>query len=144
MRPTGSSSSPRRLFAALLLTALLMPPQGLRAEDKPYVWPDLHAIKVVDVFNLFPNVGALIYVAEPNDFGSLPASSPPAPARSFTSASCWWRGIARRRRRRAPALHQGLRDVQPQCTGSLHVARGLGLRLPSLAADLSATRGMSR
>ena len=76
MRPTGSSSSPSRLCATLLLTALLVPQQGLRAQDRPHtqphVWPDLHSIKVVDVFNLFPNVGALIYVAEPNDFGLPP------------------------------------------------------------------------
>ena len=69
---TRSFANPRRLLAALLLTALFGSPQGLRAQGRsgpPYALPDLHSIKVVDVFNLFPNVGSLIYVAGPNDFG---------------------------------------------------------------------------
>jgi hypothetical protein len=33
---------------------------------------ELSSIKIVDALNLFPNVGALIYVAEPNDFGIPP------------------------------------------------------------------------
>jgi hypothetical protein len=68
---TRSFANPRRLLAALLLTALLGSPQGLRAQSHSgaHALPDLHSIKVVDVFNLFPNVGALIYVAGPNDFG---------------------------------------------------------------------------
>jgi len=72
---TRSSSNPRRLLAALLLTALSLSQQGPRAQSRsgaPYALPDLHSIKVVDVFNLFPNVGALIYVAGPNDFGLPP------------------------------------------------------------------------
>jgi hypothetical protein len=59
-----------------LLIAALAPPQDLHAQGgldwHPQVFPDLHSIKVVDVFNLFPNVGALIYFAEPNDFGLPP------------------------------------------------------------------------
>jgi hypothetical protein len=64
-----------RLFATLLFTALLAPQQASHARDHrtgATAWSDLSSIKVVDVFNLFPHVGALIYIAEPNDFGVPP------------------------------------------------------------------------
>ena len=69
--PTGS-----RLFSVLLLAALVAAPPGLRAQghlEAPASFSTpLSSIKVVDVFNLFPNVGALIYFAGPNDFGLPP------------------------------------------------------------------------
>lgn len=89
--PTGS-----RLFSVLLLAALVAAPPGLRAQghlEAPASFSTpLSSIKVVDVFNLFPNVGALIYFAGPNDFGSsssnafgvrwTPALPPHQPARA--------------------------------------------------------------
>jgi hypothetical protein len=58
----------------LLSLALLLTPVDARAQDKPETagQSDLSSIRVVDALNLFPNVGALIYFAEPNDFGIPP------------------------------------------------------------------------
>jgi hypothetical protein len=58
----------------LLSAALLFTPVDARAQDGPKTAGqiELSSIKVVDALNLFPNVGALIYVAEPNDFGIPP------------------------------------------------------------------------
>jgi hypothetical protein len=55
----------------LLSLALLVTPLHARAQVNPDAVgrSDLSSIKVVDAFNLFPNVRALIYFAEPNDFG---------------------------------------------------------------------------
>jgi hypothetical protein len=65
-----------RLFSVLLLAALLVTPSGLRAQGHLAALASssvpLHSIKVIDIFNLFPNVGSLIYVAGPNDFGVPP------------------------------------------------------------------------
>ena len=57
--------------SVLLLLALLFTPVGARAQDRPETasQPDLSSIRVVDALNLFPNVGALLVFAEPNDFG---------------------------------------------------------------------------
>ena len=59
-----------------LLIILVVTTPGLRAERPPHASrsvPDgLATVKIVDVLNLFSNVGALIYFAEPNDFG-IPA-----------------------------------------------------------------------
>ena len=64
------------LLAALALIVLFDQRQGLRAQGRLEIHPslstDLHSIRMVDVFNLFPNVGALIYVAEANDAGVEP------------------------------------------------------------------------
>jgi Trypsin len=55
----------------VLSVCLLLTPVDARAQDEPQAagQPDLSSIRVVDALNLFPNVGALIYVAEPNDLG---------------------------------------------------------------------------
>ena len=60
--------------SVLLSLALLFSPVGARAQDRPETAGqiELSSIKVVDALNLFPNVGALIYFAEPNDFGIPP------------------------------------------------------------------------
>ena len=60
--------------SVLLSLALLFTPGDARAQDKPetVAQSDLSSIRVVDALNLFPNVGALIYFAEPNDFGIPP------------------------------------------------------------------------
>ena len=70
------SLKPSTLLAALALLTLFATPRGLRAQGRLEVHPsfstDLHSIKMVDVFNLFPNVGALITLAESNDAGLPP------------------------------------------------------------------------
>jgi hypothetical protein len=60
--------------SVLLSLALLLTPVDTRAQDGPETvgQVELSSIKVVDALNLFPNVGALIYFAEPNDFGIPP------------------------------------------------------------------------
>jgi Trypsin len=60
--------------SVLLSLALLFTPVDARAQDRPETagQSDLSSIRVVDALNLFPNVGALIYVAESNDFGIPP------------------------------------------------------------------------
>jgi hypothetical protein len=60
--------------SVLLSLALLFTPVEVRAQHEPDTvdQPDLSSIRVVDALNLFPNVGALIYFAEPNDFGIPP------------------------------------------------------------------------
>jgi len=61
------------VFGAALLTILVLTSSGLRAERPPRASPTvpdgLAAVKIVDVLNLFSNVGALIYFVEPNDAG---------------------------------------------------------------------------
>ena len=66
---------PSALLVALSFITLLGTPRELRAqhlEVDPSLLSTLHSIKVVDVFNLFPNVGSLIYLVEPNDVGLPP------------------------------------------------------------------------
>ena len=60
--------------SVLLSLALLFTPVDAHAQDNTETvgQPDLASIRVVDALNLFPNVGALIYFAEPNDFGIPP------------------------------------------------------------------------
>lgn len=69
-------SNASALLAALALTTLFLTTPGLRAQGRLDVYPsfstDLHSIKMVDVFNLFPNVGALITLAESNEAGLPP------------------------------------------------------------------------
>ena len=64
------------MLGAASLTMLFVTTPGLRAQDESEtsrsVSNGLHTVKIVDVLNLFSNVGALIYFAEPNDFG-IPA-----------------------------------------------------------------------
>jgi len=62
------------LLSVLLSPALVLTPVDARAQDGPETAGqfELSSIKVVDALNLFPNVGALIYFAEPNDFGIPP------------------------------------------------------------------------
>jgi hypothetical protein len=68
--PAGTwlRSCPR---SVLLSLALLFTTVDARAQPKPEKagQSDLSSIRVVDALNLFPNVGALLVVAEPNDFG---------------------------------------------------------------------------
>ena len=60
--------------SVLLSLALLFSPVNARAQGRPGTagQVELSSIKIVDAFNLFPNVGALIFVAGPNDFGIPP------------------------------------------------------------------------
>ena len=64
------------MLGAASLTMLFVTTPGLRAQDESEtsrsVSNGLHTVKIVDVLNLFSNVGALIYFAEPNDFGIPP------------------------------------------------------------------------
>jgi hypothetical protein len=94
------------LRAALALIALCDTTQGLRAQGRLEVHPsfssDLRSIRMVDVFNLFPNVGVLIYVAEPND-----ADVPPGIVSQCTGT----------------LIHQRVALVAGHCTAPL--ARGL-------------------
>ena len=63
-------------LTALLLTSLLATPHELRAEhtadQDSDLSNDLHSIRIVDFLNFYPNVGALIYLAEANDVGIPP------------------------------------------------------------------------
>src|SRR5262245_13015247 len=60
--------------SVLLSLALQFTPVNARAQDAPNTVGqiELSSLKIVDAFNLFPNVGALLVVAEPNDFGVPP------------------------------------------------------------------------
>ena len=64
------------MLGAASLTMLFVTTPGLRAQDESEtsrsVSNGLHTVKIVDVLNIFSNVGALIYFAEPNDFGIPP------------------------------------------------------------------------
>jgi hypothetical protein len=60
----------------LALIIVLVTSPGLRAEDLTDAgrdaWNGLHTVRIVDVLNVFSNVGALIYFVQPNDFGLPP------------------------------------------------------------------------
>jgi hypothetical protein len=58
----------------LLSLALLVSQVDARAQNELETagQPDLPSVRLVDALSLFPNVGALIYVAGPNDFGLPP------------------------------------------------------------------------
>ena len=62
-----------RLVLALTLVSLLgretLPAQGERSSGNQDQTPALHSLRVVDFFNLFPNVGAFVVWGEPNDAG---------------------------------------------------------------------------
>ena len=64
------------MLSAASLTMLFATTPRLLAEeqsaDSGSVSNGLHTVKIVDAFNLFPNVGALIYFVEPNDAGLPP------------------------------------------------------------------------
>ena len=64
------------MLGAASLTMLFVTTPGLRAEEQSAgsrsVSNGLHTVKIVDVLNLFSNVGALIYFVEPNDAGFPP------------------------------------------------------------------------
>ncbi len=64
------------MLGAASLMILFVSTPGLRAERPPHASrsvPDgLATVKIVDVLNLFSNVGALIYFVEPNDAGFPP------------------------------------------------------------------------
>jgi len=64
------------VFGVALLSILVVTTSGLHAARQPHAsrsGPDGSAtVKIVDVLNLFSNVGALIYFVEPNDFGVPP------------------------------------------------------------------------
>jgi hypothetical protein len=68
-------SNASALLAALAQITLFFATPGFAAQGldvHPSVSTDLPSIKMVDVFNLFPNVGALITLAESNDAGLAP------------------------------------------------------------------------
>jgi len=64
------------VFGVALLSILVVTTSGLHAARQPHAsrsGPHGSAtVKIVDVLNLFSNVGALIYFVEPNDFGVPP------------------------------------------------------------------------
>jgi hypothetical protein len=61
------------LTSAAYIVMLLVATPGLRAADQSdtsrSASTSLHTVKIVDVLNLFPNVGALVFLVEPNDAG---------------------------------------------------------------------------
>jgi hypothetical protein len=63
------------LVAAVLTLSFVASPDA-RADGPPatshHDAHGLHTIRIVDVFNLYANVGALIYFVEPNEFGLPP------------------------------------------------------------------------
>jgi hypothetical protein len=69
---------PDRGSAMLIALSLTMPvvTVGLRADDRAQTGSNgatrLDTVRIVDVLNLFPNVGSLIYFVEPNDVGLPP------------------------------------------------------------------------
>ena len=65
----------RRTTVVLALTLVsLLGGETLRAGEQAGAnqseTPELHTLRVVDFFNLFPNVGAFVVWGEPNDFGA--------------------------------------------------------------------------
>jgi hypothetical protein len=62
------------LVLALTLVSLLgretLRAEGERTSANQNQTPELHSLRVVDFFNLFPNVGAFVVWGEPNDFGA--------------------------------------------------------------------------
>ena len=64
------------ILGAVSLTVLVLTSPGLYAEAESNTSRGasnaLHTVKIVDVLNLFSNVGALIYLVEPNDVGFPP------------------------------------------------------------------------
>ena len=60
------------IYAALASPALHPGRRWRARQTEAVAQSDLSSIRVVDALNLFPNVGALIYFAEPNDFGIPP------------------------------------------------------------------------
>lgn len=76
MRNLRSTSRLNRLLGIAAVAMLLCIPPRLGAEERPDVGQSLSdllsSLKIVDVWNLFPNVGSLIYFVEPNDFGLPP------------------------------------------------------------------------
>ena len=71
----GLSTWNRRTALVLALTLVsLLGRETLRAEEQrtsagQNETPELHSLRVVDFFNLFPNVGAFVVWGEPNDAG---------------------------------------------------------------------------
>ena len=61
------------LVLALTLVSLLgretLRAEGERSSANQNQTPELHSLRVVDFFNLFPNVGAFLVWGEPNDAG---------------------------------------------------------------------------
>jgi len=75
MSVRSSAHRGSRALGAALLTFLVLTTSGIGAERPPHVGGSVHdlsTLKIVDVHNIFANVGALIYFAEPNDFGIPP------------------------------------------------------------------------
>ena len=62
------------LVLALTLVSLLgretLRAEGERTSENQNQTPELHSLRVVDFFNLFPNVGAFIVWGGPNDLGA--------------------------------------------------------------------------
>jgi len=132
-----------RLFSVLLLAALVAAPPGLRAqghlEAPASCSTPLSSIKVVHVFNLFPNVGALIYFAGPNDFGSsssnasgvrwtpaLPRISRRAPVSSSNSANRSFTATPREIQeigQRGPKTRSGRASILPASSSGPHDTR---------------------
>ena len=76
MRVRFSTCRVTAMLGAASLAMLLVMTPSLRAEEQSAgrlsASNGLHTMKIVDVLNLFSNVGALIYFVEPNDAGFPP------------------------------------------------------------------------
>ena len=132
------------MLGAASLTMLFITTPGLRAEHPPRgsrsVPDGLATVKIVDVLNLFSNVGALIYFVEPNDAGF-----PPGVITHCTGTLIHQRVFLLAGHCTAPTagglltIHQGIRQLQSECSGSVHLAAGVGFRLASFAPAMSST-----
>ena len=143
MRVRFSTYRVTGMLGAAALTMLFVTTPGLRAEDESNprrsVSNGLHTVKIVDVLNLFSNVGALIYVAEPNDFG-IPAGIATHCTGTLIHERLSGRGpLHGPDGRGASPIHQGIRHLQSECSGSVHLAAGVEFRLPSLPPAMPST-----
>ena len=115
----------RRRHLVTLLTIAALGTQVL-ASKKSEDAPGSHSRSVVDFLNIFRNVGALIVFAEPNEFGLPPGivafcSGTLIDERVFlTAGHCTGPGSFAP----LPALHQGLRQPQPERLGKVNVDAG--------------------
>jgi hypothetical protein len=96
---------------------------------------DLQSLQMIDFFNLFPNVGALVVWVEPNDAGVPEGLLTRCTGTLIdervllTAGHCVaWGG------RRSSTVYQVLGDLQPECARPLDMARGLGVHRSSFTA----------
>ncbi len=131
------------LVLALTLVAMLgretLCAEGERTSANQNETPELHSLRVVDFFNLFPNVGAFVVWGEPNDFGA-PEGLLTRCTGTLIRRAC----VPDRRSLRgldqgghAPAIHQVLRDLQPECSRAIGLAARRRPRHPPIPASLS-------